>query len=316
MQKIVDDVRLIVKCCKLYYEENYTQNEISNMMGVSRPTVSRILKEGKNLGIVKIEILSPLRKNFEELERQTERRYNIREVIIVDDEAEDAVQKKQAAKAAAEYLQRIIKNGDVIGVSMGTTIKGISNYITNPEKMELMFVPLIGGVGQSEVEIHPNEIVKDLAQAFGGEFKFLHAPAVVSNVNIKKELLKDKSIKEVLDYSRRCNIALVGVGSPFDKNSTMMTTGYFNEQDTKEFAVSGIVGDICLHFYDITGDSERFDFNKRVIGVDLPGIKKINTVIGVACGEKKTAAIKGALNGKIIDVLITNYSNALAINKE
>jgi deoxyribonucleoside regulator len=314
MQKIVDDSRLIVKCCKLYYEEYYTQNEISNILGVSRPTISRMLKEGRDLGIVKIEIINPFQSNFEALERQTEKQFNIREVLIVEDEADEIMQKKYLAKAAAKYLRRIIKDGDAIGVSMGTTLKGILEYINHKEKRKLAFIPLIGGVGQSKIDIHPNDIVMGLAQAFGGNFKLLHAPAVVSNETIKKALLKEQSIKDIIDHSKLCNIGIVGIGSPADMASTMMTSGYFNEDDTKEFAKLGVVGDICLQFYDINGNTDNFDFNKRVVGIDLRDLKKIDTVIGVACGEKKVMAIIGALNSKIIDVLITNYSNAMAIN--
>jgi deoxyribonucleoside regulator len=314
VQKIVDDSRLIVKCCKLYYEEYYTQNEISNVLGVSRPTISRMLKEGRELGIVKIEIINPFQSNFEALERQTEKQFNIREVIIVEDEADEIMQKKNLAKAAAKFLRRIIKDGDAIGVSMGTTLKGITEYINSKEKRRLTFIPLIGGVGQSKIDIHPNDIVMGFAQAFGGNFKLLHAPAVVSNEDIKKALLKERSIKDIIDHSKLCNIGIVGIGSPTDMASTMMTSGYFNEDDTKEFARLGGVGDICLQFYDINGNTESFDFNKRVVGIDLMDLKKIDTVIGVAGGEKKVRAIIGALNSKIIDVLITNYSNAMAIN--
>jgi deoxyribonucleoside regulator len=314
MQKIVDDSRLIVKCCKLYYEEYYTQNEISNVLGVSRPTISRMLKEGRDLGIVKIEIINPFQSNFEVLERQTEKQFNIREVVIVEDEADEIMQKKNLAKAAAKFLRRIIKDGDAIGVSMGTTLKGISEYINSKEKRRLTFIPLIGGVGQSKIDIHPNDIVMGLAQAFGGNFKLLHAPAVVSNETIKKALLKERSINDIIDHSKLCNIGIVGIGSPTDMASTMMTSGYFNEDDTKEFARLGGVGDICLQFYDINGNTDNFDFNKRVVGIDLMDLKKIDTVIGVAGGEKKVMAIIGALNSKIIDVLITNYSNAMAIN--
>ncbi|SFL47896.1 sugar-binding transcriptional regulator [Pelosinus propionicus] len=314
MQKIVDDSRLIVKCCKLYYEEYYTQNEISNILGVSRPTISRLLKEGRDLGIVKIEIINPFERDFEELERRTEQRFKIREVLIVEDEADEVMQKRQLAKAAAKYLRRIVKDGDTLGISMGTTLKAIAEHINSNEKRKLTFIPLIGGVGQSKIDIHPNDIVMGFAQAFGGNFKLLHAPAVVSNENVKKALLKEQSIKEVIDHSKLCNIGIVGIGSPTDMGSTMMTSGYFNEDDTNEFAQIGVVGDICLQFYDINGNADRFDFNKRVVGINLTDLKEIETVIGVACGEKKVKAIIGALHSKVIDVLITNYSNAVAIN--
>ena len=50
MKKITDELAMIYKTCKLYYEEGYTQNEIAEILGISRPTVARLLKEEENRG--------------------------------------------------------------------------------------------------------------------------------------------------------------------------------------------------------------------------------------------------------------------------
>lgn len=34
---ITDNLRMMVKVCRLYYEENLSQKEISALMGISRP---------------------------------------------------------------------------------------------------------------------------------------------------------------------------------------------------------------------------------------------------------------------------------------
>jgi deoxyribonucleoside regulator len=310
MRKIVGTTSLIIKCCKLYYEDSLTQDEISNILGISRPTVSRLLDEGRKRGIVKIEIVNPLKNNYEDLERNIEKKYGIREVIIVDDDDDENMQKKLAAKCAAEYLKRIAKKGNKIGVSMGTTIKNISKYINPNPKMNLEFIPLIGGIGQIQIEIHPNQIVMDLAKACNGKFKLLHVPAVVSDSASRDDFIKEKSINEVLMMGKNVDIAIVAIGSLVMEKSTMMKSGYFNKEDITKFKKEGAVGDICLQFYNINGEFINFKFNKRVIGINLDDIKKIKTVVGVACGNYKIDAIIGALNGNFIDVLITNYSTA------
>ncbi|MEL7658180.1 MAG: sugar-binding domain-containing protein, partial [Bacillota bacterium] len=53
----------------------------------------------------------------------------------------------------------------------------------------------------------------------------------------------------------------------------------------------------------------------KVFGYPLENLKKIETVIGLASGSSKLEAIKGAIKGKYINVLITNYSNALELDK-
>jgi DNA-binding transcriptional regulator LsrR (DeoR family) len=313
MKKFVGEANLMIKCCKLYYEENLTQNEIATILGVSRPTISRLLDEGRKSGVVKIEIVNPIENNYGILERNIEKKYSLREVIIVDDDKDDDAQKKNLAKACAEYLKRIVKMDDNIGVSMGTTIKNIGKYIEPNSKLNLTLIPLIGGVGQTQIEIHPNHVVMDLARAFRGDFKLLHAPAVVSNGEIRNTFLKEESLENILEMGKKVDIAVVGIGSPITDKSTMMSSGYFDVDDLKVFKKQGAAGDICLQFYDINGQSDEFEFNNRVIGVELDNIKKIPTVIGVAGGEEKIEAIVGALNGKFINVLVTNYSNAKAI---
>jgi DNA-binding transcriptional regulator LsrR (DeoR family) len=313
MKKFVGEANLMIKCCKLYYEENLTQNEIATILGVSRPTISRLLDEGRKSGVVKIEIVNPIENNYGILERNIEKKYSLREVIIVDDDKDDDAQKKNLAKACAEYLKRIVKMDDNIGVSMGTTIKNIGKYIEPNSKLNLTLIPLIGGVGQTQIEIHPNHVVMDLARAFRGDFKLLHAPAVVSNGEIRNTFLKEESLENILEMGKKVDIAIVGIGSPITDKSTMMSSGYFDVDDLKVFKKQGAAGDICLQFYDINGQSDEFEFNNRVIGVGLDNIKKIPTVIGVAGGEEKIEAIVGALNGKFINVLVTNYSNAKAI---
>ena len=313
MKKIVGETNLMIKCCKLYYEDSLTQNEISNILCVSRPTVSRLLDEGRRSGIVKIEIVSPIGNTYGVLERNIEKKFCLREVIIVDDDADDNIEKKHIAKSCADYLERIIKLDNKIGVSMGTTMRNIARYINPNPKLKLTFIPLIGGIGQTQIEIHPNQIVVDLARAFGGSFKLLHAPAVVSNTLIRNDFLQEESIKDIIESGKHVDIAIVGIGSPAMENSTMMSSGYFSLNDLKIFKKEGAVGDICLQFYDINGNFREFKPNNHIIGVNLDNIKKINTVIGIANGKGKIEAIVGALNGNLINVLITNYSNAKII---
>ena len=93
----------------------------------------------------------------------------------------------------------------------------------------------------------------------------------------------------------------------------MMKTGYFNKTELEEFKQNNVVGDICLQFYNKSGENYNFEFNERVIGIELDDLKKIRTVIGAAAGAEKTDAVIGALNGKFLDVLVTNYSVAKEI---
>jgi DNA-binding transcriptional regulator LsrR (DeoR family) len=75
-------------------------------------------------------------------------------------------------------------------------------------------------------------------------------------------------------------------------------------------AERGAVGDICLHYYDKKGRAVLSDDEDPVIGMALEKVKKCPNVVALAGGSDKVAAIKGALSGGYIDVLITDYPTA------
>ena len=84
MKKIVDDWRLIYKCCSLYYEDDMKQQDISDYLGISRATVSRMLQKGKESGIVRVEVINPVQFSYGKLEKALERKYGLKEVVVVE----------------------------------------------------------------------------------------------------------------------------------------------------------------------------------------------------------------------------------------
>lgn len=310
MKKLVDDMRLIVKCCMMYYEDEYNQEQIAQELGLSRPTVSRMLKEAKEQGIVEVKIKSPIDTNYHTIERRLEKLLGLKEVIIVNDKKDPMSQKIELGYAAAQYLERVIKDKDIVGVSMGTTIKEVARFVKSSSMKNTTFLPIVGGVGQIHIDIHPNQIAMDLARAFGGNFKLLHAPAVISGIDIKENFKKETGIKEILDIIDKVTIALVGIGVPTEKTSTMMASGYFNEADMETLRERKAVGDICLQFFDINGDASQFEFNKKVFGIEISRLKKIDRVIGIAGSMEKADSIIGAARGKYINVLVTNQQTS------
>ncbi|MEG1774677.1 MAG: sigma factor-like helix-turn-helix DNA-binding protein, partial [Oscillospiraceae bacterium] len=58
-----DKLQKLTDIARLYYEQDKTQSEIAALYHVSRPLVSRMLREAKECGIVDIRINDPLEGN-------------------------------------------------------------------------------------------------------------------------------------------------------------------------------------------------------------------------------------------------------------
>ncbi len=54
-----DYIELMVKAAELYYELGLTQEEVAAHLAVSRPTVSRLLRQAREQDIVRITIVNP-----------------------------------------------------------------------------------------------------------------------------------------------------------------------------------------------------------------------------------------------------------------
>ncbi len=79
-----------------------------------------------------------------------------------------------------------------------------------------------------------------------------------------------------------------------------------NEDEQDHIRATGAVGDICGQHYSLTGEWLDIDVNRRVVGISLDNLARIETVIGVAGSSRKGAAILGALRGRYVNVLITD----------
>jgi len=297
---------LIAEICSMYYTNNLSQNEISYNLRISKSTVSRLLKEGREKGVVTFQI-----KNYENrcsfLEEKLEQSFKLKEAVIVFNEginSEEAIRKK-LAKAAALLLQRRIRENDTVAVSWGTTLAEVVNVINPSFHLNIDIVPLVGGIDNKGRDIQSNEIARKLSKALKGKYYVLNAPLIVNNFLTKEALEKEESIKTVIDKAKSADIAVVGLGST-KQTSTLTKRGYFSVTEFAKLINRGAVGDICTNFYDIQGNMLEIPLNNRIIGLGLKELKLIPTVIGVASGEDKQEAILGALRGGYINIIVTN----------
>ncbi|MCR4432040.1 MAG: sugar-binding transcriptional regulator [Tepidanaerobacteraceae bacterium] len=300
------DIELMIKVAELYYLDDVPQREIAQKLNLSRPKVSRLLKAAKehNLIDIKINYPEPARS---ELEKIFENKFGLKEAIIIGNMNGNSSRIfAQVTSAAAKYLRRIVKDGDSIGVAWGRTLKSVVDSIGISERKNIKVVQIIGSLGQSSESA--NEIVRKMAESFGGRSFILPAPAIVDSQEIKDAIIKDNNILEILNMAKTVNIAVVGIGN-IDETSSFFKTGYLKDKDLESLKKENAVGDICAHFFDIDGKLCT-QLDRRVISISTEDIKKIPRVIGVATGEEKAKSILGALRSNMLDVLITDEITA------
>jgi DNA-binding transcriptional regulator LsrR (DeoR family) len=310
------NIKLMVKVSNLYYKDSLTQEEVSEKLKISKYQVNRILKKAISSGIVQINIIDPT-INISNLEVELEKKFGLKRAIVVENYGlSDIELKSKLGNAAANFLIEIIKGGDIIGVSWGTTINTVIDQLPSKINKEVEVVQITGGSHQLSVDLNCHDITRRLAKKFNAEPKLLYAPAILDSKELHKLLLQEKSIKETFEFFDRVTVALVGIGAMYPKIvSTLVKTGHINEEDFKSLKEHNAVGDVFSHFFNIDGKICDSSLKGRLVAMPVEVLLKVPYSIGVAGGRVKAEAILGALRGRYINILITDNTAAEKILK-
>jgi len=302
---MVERTELLAQVASLYYEDNLTQAEIARRVGMSRPTVSRMLQEARESGVVEITIHYPW-KTDPALERDLIARFHLhqaRVLVGLDRPYEEIL--RGLGVLAARYLESTLVEDTVLGISWGTAVYSTAQALQPDQRLPITVVQMIGAVGTGDSRIDGPDLARLLADVYGGEYRYLHAPLIVEEAHVQQMLLQEPRILETLLLARRADIALVGVGSLVPEVSSLLRAGYLDREALSRLWAQGAVGDVCARHYDVQGRVLDVELNQRIVGIELEALHDIEQVVGVAGGEAKAEAILGALRGGHVNVLVT-----------
>ena len=299
---------LLVTVADLYYLQDRTQAEIARALRISRPHVSRLLKRARETGIVSISVRPPFGLSTE-LAEELGKLFPLRDVRVI---SAGGAPLPRVAEAAASYLASRIQRESVVGVSWGRTVRMIADVVPSDPRRSVEVVPLVGGMGPVGDEIHANEIARRLASRLGGKYYVLNAPALAERANARAMLVRDPTVRGILERARKADVAVVGIGGMV-ASSTLVRVGYLKPDHLRRLRASGAVGDICSRFFGKDGAPCQSPLTDRVVGIELNDLRQLPWVVGAAVGTEKAPAILGALCGGYINVLVTDETTARAV---
>jgi len=306
--------KLVTKIARLYYLGDQTQQEIADKLGISRTRVSRYLNLARSEKIVDIKIHSPSGQ-YETLELEIEKKFNLKECIIVPSYEDKAQILKAMAARLSSMLDRRAAAVKYLGIGWGTTLKSLTDYMEIKGSYPVKVIPLIGGLGKIGTGIHTNSIAATLAQRLGGISYIINAPAVVDNRQVKEFIEKDSNTEQIIRNYDKVEMAILGI-SDIGQKSTLLQSGNFKPEEFDYLKSLQVIGDINLIFIDRQGKPVKNRLNHRLIRASWDRLKQIQDVVVVGFGLRKAPVIKAALQGGIMDRLITDDYTARKVGKD
>jgi DNA-binding transcriptional regulator LsrR (DeoR family) len=308
-----DQIRLVTKVARMYHERGMRQPEIAAQLHISQPRVSRLLKKALAIGIVRTIVVSP-RGSYAELEEEIESRYGLQEVVIADTggETEERIILPALGAAAAVYLDATLTGGDRVGISSwsSTLLATVEAMRPRPTRTADQVVQVLGGMGVVTAQAMATRLTGRLAQLTGADAVYLPAPGLVASAATREVMVSDPMIASVHEAWERLTLLLAGIGS-LEPSSLLRESGNaIAEAEAGQLRAAGAVGDVCLRFFDASGAHVVPELDDRVIGIGVDTLRAIPRRVAVAGSARKYGAIRAALLGGWVNVLITDLAVA------
>jgi DNA-binding transcriptional regulator LsrR (DeoR family) len=312
----VDELRLMAKVARMYYIQELNQQAITEKLQLHQSTISRMLKKARSLNLVRFNIATPP-GIFADLEDQLTSRFELKDAVVVDCPADGDAMVRDLGAALAYFLETTLKPSKVIGISSWSRSLFAMVDALHPGDYcaDGKVVQILGGVGNVGSEFHAIHLAQRLAASIGAKPVLLQSPAVVGSAEAQRVLSRDPVVQDASALFDKLDIALIGIGSMEPSRMLAVSGNIFSRDERAELQRLGSVGDICFRFYNSEGQPIKSPLMRRVIGIDLERLRACKRVVGVAGGVQKMHAIRGALRGKLIDVLITDQRTAEALSK-
>ena len=303
----------LIKVAKLYYHGNCSQDEIANLMGYSRPRVSRMLTMARELKIVEFRI-SDSPDEIERMEKQLKERLGLKDVCILPSESGRLGTMYAAGICAGEYLNNILQPGMRIGISWGATIDvTVSQFKPEKKYNTVKVVQMIGGSPKSSFNIDCQGLTIRMATKLGATYSILQTPQYVSSKAVRDMLMEEPDIKAHFALLKTLDAALISISSNKPEHSGAYRAGYMSIEDVKALAESGFVTDVSgIRIYK-DGSLRNNDINDKLIAISAEDLKRIPYAIAVAVGEEKAETITTVAKGGFFNILITDEVAAISI---
>ena len=291
---------LMVKTAWYYYIENYTQQKISELLGISRIRVIRLLEKARQNGIVSFRIRQDNNRRMQ-VEKSLITRFSLNDAFVIPVGSDASELNESLAQAAAMYIADRLTDNTFINMGYGDTPSRILNHLARSTEHPINAVSLTGGVSY----YLPNT----QASVFNARLHLIPSPLILGSPELVQVMFQEESVQRIQQMSRVAKMTVVGIGG-MGSNATIIQNGILTKADFLLLEMQGAVGDILSHFIDKDGNPIQSSVEQRLLSTPLQELRQMNNVIGVAGGEDKIEAIHAVLKGQYLDTLITDEATA------
>ena len=303
----MSDLQQLIQASRLYYELGETQSRVAEVLGVTRPQVSRLLKRARAEGIVEIRIVDQAAVDSPAGD-ELRRRFGLAAVHLGPPlVGPEEISRRMIGRLAADVLRAAIRDGAIVGIGDGASISAVADAIAADESLHetgATVVPLAGGYWFTGPAREP---FRRVADGVGGQALGLLAPGLVDDPLTKRALVAHAGVRRIAELWDRLEVAAFGIGGPTWSASAL------GPEIAADLERDGAVGEVLVSPFDLYGRFVCDALRERTIAFDARELGRVPVRIGVAGGPSKVRPILGALRGGLVTALVTDLPTADAV---
>jgi len=304
MVQKIDKIDLAARAGWLYYVAGYTQEEIAKEFGISRQSAQRMVSLSISEKLIKVRLDHPI-ANCMKLAVELKKKYSLKECEVIPSISKDSNTNLGLGQAGAQIMEKYLesKKPIVMGLGTGKVLNLIANELSPIDGSHHRLLSLVGNMA-NDGSASSHEVVSKIADKTNATYYPMPLPLIVSSKEERDLLHNQSSTKNVLALAKEIDISFVGIGQ-IDNEAPMYKDHFINKNELDLLLKANAVGEIIGWAFDINGNIIQGHTNNRLTSIPLS--KDSNKlVIGIAAIKPKLTAIKAALEGKLINGLVTN----------
>lgn len=240
------------------------------------------------------------------LQDKVKDKLGIKKVLIVPgsyDKNESLL--RDVARCGAEYFLDIVKDGNIVSITGGSTMLEFSNSIKTDKKYHnVTVVPARGSVGK-DVETQSNAVVASISRKLNSNYKLLHIPDELGE-EAMKTLTQEPQIKETIETIQESDVLIFGIG----RADEMATRRKLPIEQVEEIISKGAVGEAFGYYFNKDGE---IVYKLNTVGINLESFKEVRNSIAIFAGTRKAEALIAVSKINKDIVLVTDEESAYRI---
>jgi DNA-binding transcriptional regulator LsrR (DeoR family) len=317
---LLDEIHhdLLAQIASMYYEQELSQSEIGERLGLSRVKVYRLLKEAREAQVVQVIINWPVERDSR-LEKMLCQTFGLQNALVMKSSPQDMARSsdetalQRLGAMAARYLEGMLEDEMTLAVCLGRSTYEVINAVRPGTHARVNVAQAMGSIPYAIPELDSAVLARQLAYKLGGQVLLLSSPLMANSPEAAQVLRSQPGIERTLQAAKKADIILLGIGGTDPETSHYVRAELISAQQLRQLEADGAVGDAGGQFVRLSGELHPCDINQRMIGLTLDELRRIPNAMAAAMGPDKVKAILGTLRSGVLNVLCTDDLTAVEL---